>query len=348
ERAFIGLRETTDLENNQWEDKGMVVHSSTDRGNDWSRNSRNDWSGYFKWNAIDPTYIVTPEGEHWLIYGSWHSGIVALEVEAETGKPDKLETLSDFGSLIARRENNSWNRWQAQEGPEIMYNEETGYYYLFLAYDELSVAYNTRVCRSENITGPYYGIDGANITRGANCWPLLTHPYKFNNHSGWVGFSHNCVFQKDDTGEWFYASQARLPANTNGNEHSNAIMMGHVRKMRWTENGWPVVMPERYAAVPQTKIQKDDLVGDWENIFLTYRYQNQSTSNELTLSEDGKASGAINGSWSYNEMDKELTIGKYQLQVERGLDWEADPREPTIVYSGLTSNGRSIWGKKVQ
>ncbi len=347
ERAFIGLMETTSLQDNQWTDLGMVVSSVSDRGNDWSRANRDtDWSGYFKWNAIDPTYIVTPNGEHWLIYGSWHSGIVALQVNADTGKPDKLETLDDYGVRIARRQNNDANRWQALEGPEIIYNEETGYYYLFLAYDELSVAYNTRVCRSTSITGPWLGIDGQNITEGGDIWPMVTHPYKFNLHSGWVGISHCAIFQDEKTGEWYYASQGRLPANTGGNSFSNAIMMGHVRHIRWTEDGWPVVMPERYAAVPQAEITQSDLSGTWENISMNYQYREQQTATTLTLGTDGKATGAFTGDWTYDATKKILTVGDLKLSVEWGLDWEATPRTPTLVYSGLTSNGRPAWGKK--
>jgi arabinan endo-1,5-alpha-L-arabinosidase len=349
EHAFIGLMETESLSSNVWTDKGMVVCSSTDRGTNWSRASLNDWSAYFKWNAIDPTFIITPEGDHYLIYGSWHSGIVALKLNPDTGLPaSSLSTLADYGTLIARRENNSNNRWQAQEGPEIIYNDQTGYYYLFLAYDELSVAYNTRVCRSRSITGPYLGIDGQNITTGGDCWPMLTHPYKFNLHSGWVGFSHCCVFQNETTGDWYYGSQARLPANTNGNANSNAIMMGHVRKISWTDTGWPVVMPERYAAVPQTKITADSLVGDWESMTIIYSFQKQQTSSKLTLTADKKATGAFTGTWSYDADTKMLTIGTQQLCVGRELDWEANPRVPTIVFSGLNSGGRPIWGKKSQ
>lgn len=346
EHAFIGLMETSSLKDNVWTDRGMVVSSSTDRGNDWSRASLNDWSAYFKWNAIDPTYIITPEGEHWLIYGSWHSGIVALEVDPGTGKPDKLETLEDYGVRIARRQNSDANRWQAQEGPEIIYNEKTGYYYMFLAYDELSVAYNTRVCRSTSIIGPWLGIDGKNISQGGECWPMLTHPYKFNLHSGWVGMSHCAVFQNEKNGEWFYASQGRLPANTGGNTFSNAIMMGHIRHIRWTDDGWPVVMPERYAGVPDEAIVKKDLEGAWENISMNYQYKEQQTATTLTLGADGKATGALTGDWSYDESKKILTIGDLKLCVEWELDWEAVTRTPTLVYSGLTATGRPVWGKK--
>ncbi|WP_107823170.1 arabinan endo-1,5-alpha-L-arabinosidase [Mangrovibacterium marinum] len=346
ERAFIGMMETSSPLLNDWEDKGMVVCSVSDRGTDWSRSSTGDWSGYFKYNAIDPSLVVTPEGEHWLVYGSWHSGIAALQLNPETGLPLNEFDVNDestWGTTIYTR--NSSSRWQASEGPEIIYNEETDYYYLFLAYDELSVAYNTRVCRSRNITGPYEGFDGSAVI-GKDCFPIITHPYAFNNHSGWVGISHCCVFQNEETGDWYYSSQGRLPANTNSNAYSNAIMMGHVRKIRWTEDGWPVVMPERYTAVPEKEITEDEFVGSWEQITLNYARGTQQSSVALSLSSDHKATGALTGTWSFDAANKVLTIGSLELCVERELDWEASPRELTIVFSGLNSSGVSIWGKK--
>lgn len=348
EHAFIGMMETSSLKNNLWLDKGMVIHSVSDKGTNWLRSSTADWNAYFLYNAIDPTYQETPDGKQYLIYGSWHSGIVSVQIDPITGKPFQLETLADYGTRIARRVNNDNNRWQGQEGPEILYNEQTGYYYLFLAYDELSVAYNTRVCRSTNINGPYFGIDGANVSQGANCYPMITHPYAFSNHSGWVGFSHNAVVKNEDTGDWFYCSQARLPENTNGNASSNAIMMGHVRKIRWTEEGWPVVMPERYTAVPEKEISEDELVGSWEHITLNYQFKTQQTSVALTLSSDHKATGAIAGNWSFDAENNTLTIGSTKLCIEREVDWEANPRKLTIVYAGLSANGKVLWGKKVE
>jgi arabinan endo-1,5-alpha-L-arabinosidase len=351
ERAFIGLCETNDLGSNIWSDKGMVAVSATDKGNNWSRTGQNDWNGYFKWNAIDPTYLIDKTGEHYLIYGSWHSGIVSLKINAETGKPETLpgdswnvDNLPDYGARIYTRNANS--RWQGSEGAEIIYNPETGYYYLFLAYDELSVAYNTRVCRSLNIEGPYAGFNGQNISNGGEVYPILTHPYKFNNHSGWVGISHCGVFRAEN-GEWFYASQARLPANTNGNAYSNAIMMGHVRKIRFTEDGWPVVMPERFANVPDVAIAENELVGTWENITLKYSQGNLQTSQTLVLNENKTASGALSGAWDWDAGKKILTVGSTKLYVEREVDWEASPRRHTIVYAGLNGVGESVWGKRV-
>jgi arabinan endo-1,5-alpha-L-arabinosidase len=347
ERAFIGLAESDDLATNVWTDKGMVVCSEPDGVKSYNRNGGADWDAYFKFNAIDPTFIVTPGGEHWLIYGSWHSGIAALKLNATTGKPDKLDNINDYGVRIAGRGNVNTFRWQALEGPEIIYNEATGYYYLFLAYDELSVAYNTRVARSKNITGPYVGINGADVTNGAECWPMITHPYGFNGHTGWVGISHCSIFQKPDTKEWFYASQARLPKDVPGINASNAVMMGHVRSIQWTEDGWPVVMPERYAAVPTTTITEQSLLGTWEQISMKYQYQTIQRSTNVVLTADKKVSGSVTGTWSYDSAKRILTINGDKFIVSDAWDWEATTRKVTITYSGLTSAGLPVWGKRV-
>ena len=353
ERAFIGVMETSDPASNNWEDKGFVICSSSDKGTNWNRASEGDWNAYFKFNAIDPSFIITPEGEHWLIYGSWHSGIAAVQLNPETGKtlaelPKSYGTAAEiapYGKLIFTRTNGG--RWQGAEAPEIVYHD--GYYYLFLAYDGLDIPYNTRVLRSTKVDGPYETLNGAvtDASKGANNNPtVLTHPYKFSEGYGWVGISHCAVFD-DGNGNWYYASQQRFPANVGGNAYSNAIMMGGVRSIQWESNGWPTVMPERYGAVPQASISESELVGAWEHIALSYSYGNQRTASEMVLGDDHKiTSGAWKGAaWSFNAQTNTLTCNGVELKVQREVDWEASPRKVTIVYSGL--NGiKSYWGKK--
>lgn len=353
ERAFIGLLENSNpANNNGWEDKGYVITNASDKELNFNVAS-NDWANcYYKWNAIDPSYLIDNDGKHYLIYGSWHSGIAALEVDTETGKPNALplpfgnnEDIAAYGSLIATRK--MGDRWQGSEGPEIVYNAATGYYYLFMAYDALEVPYNTRVCRSKNIYGPYLGIDGTDLTHtGGDMLPVVTHPYKFNGSYGWVGISHCAVFD-DGNGNWYYASQGRYPENVAGNPYSNALMMGHVRSIRWTESGWPVVMPERYGAVPQVAITEDELVGNWEHIDLSYSYGKQKESSTMTLAADHTITAGSwkGGTWSYNADKQILTANGVELCLQRETDWEASPHTHTIVYAGYT-NSKTYWGKK--
>ncbi len=355
ERAFIGLMETSDPASNKWEDKGFVITNASDKGLNF-RVSQTDYNNcYFKFNAIDPTYIITPEGKHWLIYGSWHSGFAAVELDASTGKTKvelpkpfgTAEEIAPYGKLIFTRTLN--NRWQGAEAPEVVYHD--GYYYLFLAYDGLDVPYNTRVLRSKNVDGPYETMNNrvTNAANGAGDNPtVLTHPYKFSQGYGWVGISHSAVFD-DGAGNWYYVSQQRFPKNVGGNAYSNALMMGGVRSIKWNENGWPVVMPERYGAVPQVTIKASELAGTWEGIDLAYEYGKQRVSTEFTLNADGSMTGGTAWPnvkvWNFDTSSNTLTIGTTKLKVQREVDWEASPRKLTIVYSGV-SGSKSFWGKK--
>ena len=305
------------------------------------------------------------DGKHYLIHGSWHSGFALLEVDPKTGMP--LKDLGDpwadnvsgltarFGTRIGAR---NTSRWQGSEAPEIIYKD--GHFYLFMAYDGLDIPYNTRVVRADKIEGPYYDITGRNFTNArGDCYPIVTHPYKFSQGSGWVGISHCAVFQQDGSGDWFYASQGRFPTDAGGNA-PNAVMMGHVRRIVWCPSAadalddlWPISLPERYAGLTKTPVKADEIAGAWEHINLKYDYGKQDTAANLTLSADGKLSGALTGTWSFDEAKQFLTLtagGKsVVVVVAHEVDWEASPRKETVVYAGTEKSlNATWWGKKVK
>lgn len=339
ERAFIGLMETSNPGDvNSWKDKGFVITNYSDKELNY-RVPATDWANcYFKYNAIDPSFVITPEGEHWLIYGSWHSGFAAVKLNPETGKtvvdplpnPWGAANESAYGKQIWTRR--AGDRWQASEAPEVIYHD--GYYYLFMAYDALDVPYNTRVVRSKTIDGTYTGDEA-----------IMTHPYKFSGDQGWVGISHCAVFE-DGQGNWFYASQQRFPTTAGGNV-PNAVMLGGVRSIQWLSTGWPVVMPERYAAVPKVAITAEELVGTWEHIDLGYDYGKMKTSSTMTFAADGMITDGAwkGGKWSFDASKNALTANGVELKVQRECDWEASPRKHTIVYAGINGD-KSYWGKK--
>lgn len=394
ERAFIGVCETTNPSGGPgaWKDLGFVTCSSSDKGTDYSRSSTGDWNAYFYFNAIDPTYFVDDNGTHWMIYGSWHSGFALVQINPSTGKITK-DGKTDFkmgkpwasnadglkangyGTRIYTRDT---SRWQGSEGPELIkYNNK---YYLFFANDPLGVPYQTRVVVADKITGPYIDINKKDCTAGTETTaplPMITHPYKFSGENdvgyGWVGISHCAIFQAqsdlDGDGEidydWFYMSQGRFPENVGGNAYSNALMMGHVRRLEWVpassdskddEPLWPMVSPERYGGIQKLKANEltaGDIEGTWEHITLTYSKHNMNTSSEAifvkTSEKGGTVSGALNGSWTFDPSTNLLTIGTCVVKVEREVDWEKNPTERTVtlVYSGIGASNKTYWGKKI-
>ena len=398
ERAFIGVMETTNPNGgpSAWEDKGFVLCSSSDRGKDgYSRTRLSSWDAYYYFNAIDPTYFIDDDGSHWMIYGSWHSGFALVRINPATGKvaavdgndylsgnvtgdfsmglpwspngtkdnPKPEELVSQgYGTRIYSRDPAS--RWQGSEGPELIkYN---GYYWLFFANDGLDVPYHTRVVRSTQIQGPYYDVTERNFTSSGNKnpYPIVTHPYKFNDADnglgscyGWVGISHCAIFNDGDT--WYYMSQQRLPQNVANNQYSNAIMMGGVRKIVWTPSEasgsdlWPLALPERYAGLSSEKVTESDISGEWQHINLAYNKGVMDEAVNLTLSADHKMSGALIGTWAFNETSQLLTFTPasgtaVSAKVSRELDWEANPRKLTVVYAGTQKTlDKTYWGKKV-
>jgi arabinan endo-1,5-alpha-L-arabinosidase len=330
--SVIGLATASQPEG-PWTEKGTVVVSKND-------NSTHT-------NAIDPSVIITPQGEHWMYYGSAWDGIYVMKLDAATGL---AAASGDKGVRVAQRGSTGGNINGNIEGPEIIYNAQQDKYYLFIAYDWLETKYNVRVGRSSSPQGPFLDFNGKDMKLPEDNLPMILAPYKFQGHGGWQGVSHCAVFA--DNGQYYMAHQGRPGVD-------KYYMVMHVRKIFWMPDGWPVVSPERYANVEQTAIAATDLSGQWEQIVLGYQvvpgYANEQISANMqeavtiTLNADGKINGDANNTWTYSAPWLELKWGGGafidKVHVSRERDWE-NKKTSTIVFTGLNNQGTAIWGKK--
>ncbi len=335
--SYLGLAES-DSPIGPWEMKGCVVKTDSTS----------------VMNAIDPSIVITEQGEHWMVYGSYFGGLYAVQLNSETGLALKE---GDQGHCIARRANGKKDNIEA---PEIIYHPELKQYYLFVSYDPLMTTYNVRVGRSDKPEGPFYDMFGADMKDETNNYPILTHPYRFRNHPGWAGTAHCGVVKNGET--YYLMHQGRLSPG-------NHMMDLHVREIFWTPDGWPVVSPERYAAIPQTSFISADFVGDWEVIMIhDSKYERELWAgqilwgegelreNEVNVSvlysfkEDGKIVGEQEGNWKYDP-EKGLTVQLGEEVIEGliphiGQDWENE--KTTLLFTGLEKHGFSVWGKRVK
>lgn len=322
-----------------WEHKGIVVKTD----------------GNSVMNAIDPSIIVTEDGKQWMHYGSYFGGIFCVELNPETGF---TVHEGDQGHLVARRANYTKDNLEA---PEILYVPELNKYYLFGSYDPLMTTYSVRVCRGDKPEGPFIDFFGKEMADTTNNFPILTAPYRFENHPGWAGTAH-CGVVTDGEGHYYMAHQGRLAPQ-------NMMMDLHLRQIFFTPDGWPVVSPERFTGTPERKFREADLDGEWEiiRVFEPSAERNLEAGQilwgegdlldgECNISKsytiaNSKSTDDIIKNWKFNPNNQLLafTIDGEEvtdLIVFAGHDWERE--QDTVLFTGLDKNGRSIWGKRVK
>jgi arabinan endo-1,5-alpha-L-arabinosidase len=165
--SCIGHATRADLESNQpWTDLGPVICS-------------NDGGSVDDWNAIDPNVVIDAQGNPWLAFGSFWSGLKLIALDAGGARADHTIT-----SIATRPETSI-------EAPFIIYRAP--YYYLFASYDFCcqgdNSSYNVRVGRSKSISGPYLDRTGLDMMHGGGT-PVVA------GDSRWRGPGHNAVLRR--------------------------------------------------------------------------------------------------------------------------------------------------------
>lgn len=309
-------------------------------------------------NAIDPTVFTDTDGRMWMCYGSWSGGIYLLEIDPATGDaiyPGKDGTTEDgrvidkyFGIRIAGGYGISG------EGPYILYDEATGYYYLYTTYNYLdSVSgYNMRLFRSEKPEGPYLDAAGNNAafeSRYTNLYRIgikVMGNYRFSNTSRGYRSPGHCSAFIDEDGQRYLLYHTRFETGGEGFEM-------RVHQQFINEDGWPVtaVFENRNDLISATGYEKSDIIGVYE--FINHRTGSDGADvkipDTIVLHGNGTISGDYSGTWK-EKKDTYLATFVIEGVTYKGVffkqhDEKAKSAE-VMTFTAIGSNNETIWGVK--
>ena len=304
-------------------------------------------------NAIDPCVFFDRESRLWMVYGSYSGGIFILEMDPETGLP--LEGQGYGKKLLGKNH-------ARIEGPYILYSPDTEYYYLFLSFGGLNAVdgYNIRVCRSRNPDGPYEDALGQDMIEcGGRNGTYFNDPdyegygvklmggYCFENldsdtASGRLAYrspGHNSAYYDAETGRYFLIFHTRFADR--GENHRV-----RVHQMMMNEDGWPVVLPQRYAGEMPEAVEESARTGLYK-VILHGRDINKTEHSSVTviLEEDGTVRGAMNGSWLCEDGKAfRCELDGVSYTGVMNLAWDSRENAWVTCFTALDTSGSALWG----
>lgn len=314
------------------------------------------WNENYAPNAIDPTVFFGKDDKMYLCYGSWSGGIFILELDKATGAvkyPGEDGTESVSGNFIDRYFGThiAGGNHQSGEGPYILYDEESGYYYLYETYGNLSASggYNMRLFRSENVYGPYTDAMGRNAKdngRDNDKYGIkLIGNYQFENQAGYRAAGHNSVFIDDD-GQRYLIHHQRFDQRRWPDHEVR------VRQQFLNEDGWPVPAVYEYRGEKIEHYSDEAIVGTYDIInHGTTTSGDMISSTKITLSADGTVSGSMNGNWKkstgegkeYDYITLELDGAVYKGFLHKQFNEYNSPQK-VMTFSVIGDNNTCLWG----
>lgn len=303
-------------------------------------------------NAIDPTVLYDGEGRLWMVYGSWSGGMYLLELDKATGEvihpeEDEAKRIDPyFGKRLLGGNHSSI------EAPYILYDEESGYYYLFVSYGGLTRegGYQIRVFRSETIDGDYVDMNGEYPmdTNNPEHYPyglkLSGNYFLPSLEMAYMATGHNSAFVDED-GKKYVVNHTRFDNKTEEHEP-------RVHQFIVNEEGWPCMLP--YATdgetVSESGYDKSAAAG-------RYYVINQGTAIDaeiaqpfiLYLDESGQVYGdGVEGSWEMKDGSCYMKVsygGKDYSGVFCQMNDEAGTQ--VMTFSAVGGN-ESVWGVKYE
>ncbi|MCM1256349.1 MAG: glycoside hydrolase family 43 protein [Roseburia sp.] len=300
-------------------------------------------------NAIDPTVFYDKDDRLWMVYGSWSGGIFLLELDPETGLVIHPEADPDNNVDAYYGKRLVGGGHKSIEGPYIMYDAKSDYYYLFVSYGSLTRegGYQIRVYRSKTVNGDYVDMNGKTPwfedKDHAGFGLKLSGNYTLPSlEQAYMATGHNSAFTDDD-GKEYVVFHTRFEKR--GEEHEP-----RVHQMFANEEGWPCVLP--YATdgetISESGYSQEEIVGEYYVI-------NQGTKInadiaepvKLYLSKKGKVYGKdAEGTWETknNSYYMNITVGEKSYSgVFCKMNDEAGTE--VMTFSAVGGN-ESLWGVK--
>lgn len=319
------------------------------------------WNNNYAPNAIDPNLFFDAEGEKlYMSYGSWSGGLFLLELDRTTGTaiyPGIDSTDEVSGNFVDRYfgVHLAGGNHQSGEAPYIVYDEETGYYYLYETYGGLTAegGYNMRLFRSKNPTGPYVDAKGQNAADNDENNDLygikLIGNYSFYNQIGKRAAGHNSALIDEDGSRYlFYHQRFDMEPQLEAHEV-------RVHQQFLNEDLWPVTAVYEYQGEMPEHYENAELAGSYEFINHGIKTDGNMLDTQLiNLYEDGTMDGAIKGTWTKTDSGKDydfVTIETTDGTTYKGYFFrqhkENTEEAPVMTFSAIGNDNTSIWGSMV-
>ncbi len=297
-------------------------------------------------NCIDPSLFYDADGKMWMTYGSWSGGIFILEIDEQTGYPIHPEADEENGVDTYFGKHLLGGLHNSVEGPYILYDEISGYYYLFVSYGSLvsDGGYQIRVFRSIKPDGVYEDAAGETMgfvikhekygvkMMGNYGFPSLTYTY--------MAPGHNSAFTAAD-GKLYVVYHQRFKDGTEYHEP-------RVHQMFVTKEGWLAAAPFATAG----EVLRDGGYKTKE-VKGTYYMVNHGTDisnkvhkvEEIVLDKGEIISGAQSGTYILDTEKPYITIQLAGVVYEGVvIEMNDEAGNETICFSAVGSNNETIWG----
>jgi len=389
--SSIALATATDI-NGPYEYAGTVIYSGITNAEeaditDYSKvtgsnivdkrylTDNGNWNSYYGTNCIDPCTFYDKDDKLWMVYGSWFGGIFLIKLDETTG-------LRDYSYTYITKKNVSDEYLGIKlsgghrctgEGPFIIWDAKTQYYYLYLSYGGLNATndfsgYNIRLFRSREVTGPYTDImnntgicvrpgdsqreKGIKLFGNYYFSSLDTAGEDSNAYKGYMSGGHNsAIITPEDDRFIIYHTRFNL-----GKEFHQV----RVHQQFLNEEGWPVTAAYEYlgSEISPAGYNKTEIIGEYEfiNHGLTYsaKLTEMLPTLKVMLNADGTITGDVTGTWE--QKTGADGCGYYATMTIKGVTYrgvffkqfdESAEHNEVMTFSLIGDDNRSIWGSKL-